>query len=99
MDPQTDPSTGSPDRRPAPASAPSRRRWRRRLVLLGAVLVGLFLAAESFCRFYLGLGDPPLSMADPRIEYLFKPNQNCRRFGNTIRYNAWSMRSDDFPAR
>jgi hypothetical protein len=68
-------------------------------VLLGAVLVGLFLAAESFCRFYLGLGDPPLSMADPRIEYLFKPNQNCRRFGNTIRYNAWSMRSDDFPAR
>jgi lysophospholipase L1-like esterase len=36
-------------------------------------------------------------IADPEIEYLFKPNQEIRRFGNRIHYNAYSMRSDDFP--
>jgi hypothetical protein len=56
------------------------------------------MATEFFCRFYLGLGDPPLSIADSEIEYLFAPNQNCRRFGNLVQYNAWSMRSDDIPA-
>lgn len=33
--------------------------------------------------------------ADSQIEYLFKPNQNCKRFGNRIKYNQYSMRSDD----
>jgi hypothetical protein len=51
-----------------------------------------------FARFYLGLGDPPLSQADPEIEYLFKPNQACRRFGNRIKYNQYSMRSEEFAA-
>lgn len=69
------------------------------LLLSAALLVGLFLAVELFARFYLGLGDPPLSVADPQIEYLFKPSSSYRRFGNHIRYNAYSMRSDDFPAK
>jgi len=55
------------------------------------------LFTEFLCRVYLGLGDPPLSVADPQIEYLFKPNQHLRRFGNHVDYNAWSMRSEDFP--
>jgi hypothetical protein len=44
------------------------------------------------------LGDPPLSVADPQIEYLFKPSMSYRRLGNHIHYNAYSMRSEDFPA-
>ena len=35
-------------------------------------------------------------MADPEIEYLFKPNSTFHRFGNTIHFNQWSMRSPDF---
>ena len=46
----------------------------------------------------LGLGSPVLSQADPQIEYLFKPSQTLHRFHNDIHINAYSMRSDDFPA-
>ncbi len=39
-------------------------------------------------------------MGDPDIEYLFKPNQRCRRFGHTITYNEYSMRgTPNFPAK
>lgn len=62
------------------------------------MLLVLVVAGELAARFWLGLGDPPLLMADPQVEYLFRPNQDCRRFGHHVRYNAWSMRSDDFPA-
>jgi lysophospholipase L1-like esterase len=62
-------------------------------------LLALLLATEGYCRFYLGLGNPPLSVADSQIEYLFAPNQHLRRFGNHVDYNAWSMRSGDFPMR
>lgn len=71
-----------------------RRRWAVRLLLFFLLL---FIAGELFARFYLGLGDPPLSQFDPTMEYLFKPDQNCRRFRNHIKYNHYSMRSDDFP--
>lgn len=70
------------------------KTWLLRiLVTLAIVLV----VGELVARYYFGLGDPPLSMADSRIEYLFQPNQTCSRFGNRIHYNAFSMRSDDFP--
>lgn len=49
---------------------------------------------ELYARRGLGLGDPPLSIADSKIEYLFAPNQDCRRFGNRIVYNDVSMRND-----
>ena len=65
------------------------------LLLLLAVLI----AAELFLRIHYGLGDPPLSIADPDIEYVFAPSQEVRRLGNRIHYNAYSMRSDDFPRR
>ena len=73
-------------------------RWRRRLVILAVLVVVFLVAGELVARFAFGLGDPPLLMADPQIEYLFRPNQDCRRFGNRVHYNAYSMRSDDFPA-
>jgi hypothetical protein len=80
-------------------AAPRRRtRWRKRLSISLAVVVLLLAATELFTRFCLGLGDPPLSMTDPATGYLSQPNQTCHRFGHLIHYNAYSMRSDDFPA-
>jgi lysophospholipase L1-like esterase len=64
--------------------------------------IGLAIAlvvVELVARFYIGLGDPPLLMSDPQLEYLYQPNQTCRRFHNLIHYNAYSMRSDDFALR
>ena len=76
---------------------PKKRRWRRRLAWLAVAVLVLLVAGELFARFYLGLGDPPLSEADSKIEYLFKPDQDCHRFGHHIHYNHYSMRSEDFP--
>ncbi len=78
--------------------APTGKRRKRLLWAIVIVLITLF-SVEGFARFQLGLGDPPVSIADPEIEYLFAPNQTCKRFGNLIHYNAYSMRSDDFPAK
>jgi hypothetical protein len=80
---------------------PSRRHRRLRWLLIAAIVAGaLTITAELVARYYLGLGDPPLSVADPEIEYLFKPNQRCSRFGNTITYNRHSMRATpDFADR
>ncbi len=61
--------------------------------LLFCGVIGL----ELFSRLVLGLGDPPLSVADPEIDYIFAPNQDCKRFGNRILYNEVSMRSDRKP--
>lgn len=63
---------------------------------MAIALVLTLAAAEGVARFYLGLGDPPLSLADPDVEYRFKPG-TYRRFGNRVHYNHYSMRSDDFP--
>jgi hypothetical protein len=67
-------------------------------VIVAAALLALAVAAEVAARL-AGLGDPPLLVADPQIEYLFKPSSRYSRFGNRIEYNAYSMRSREFPAR
>ncbi len=69
-------------------------RWG--LWLTVAVLV-LAVAGEMTARLFLGLGDPPLWVADAEIEYLCKPSMEYRRFGRRVAYNAYSMRSDPFP--
>ena len=56
----------------------------------------LAVVGELFCKYILGLGTPPLSITHPTIEYLFKPNQNVRRFDNRIIINQYGMRSDNF---
>jgi hypothetical protein len=63
-----------------------------------ALLLGLavLIAGELFARFYMGLGDPPLSQAHPTIEYLFKPNQKVHPFGHLFATNRYGMRSEDF---
>jgi hypothetical protein len=55
------------------------------------------VAGEVVSRTWLGLGDPPLSIADAEIEYLSKPGI-YHRFGNRIFVNSHHMRSDEFPA-
>jgi hypothetical protein len=73
------------------------RRAGIRWVLIGiAVLAG---AGEWFARWRMGLGNPPLNMAHPRIEYLLRPNQDLPYFGHRFVVNAYGMRSRPFSAR
>ena len=71
---------------------------KQRLGWLLITTIFILAAGELFSRFYLGLGNPPLSVADPQIEYLLKPNQDVKRFRNRILTNQYGMRSDPFPA-
>lgn len=61
-------------------------------IIIGALF--LLVGLECLARFCLGLGDPPLSIPDEKVDYLFAPNQVCHRFGNLIIYNNVSMRCD-----
>ena len=54
----------------------------------------LIILLELFARFYIGLGDPPIVVSHPTIEYMFKPNQSVKRFGNSIQINQYGMRSN-----
>jgi hypothetical protein len=60
--------------------------------VLAAVLLFLLLlaGAEALARFYLGLGDPPLTIRDPDIEYLFAPSRCYVRFGNHVCYGPFN---------
>ncbi|WP_141698804.1 hypothetical protein [Candidatus Marithrix sp. Canyon 246] len=55
-----------------------------------------FVSVELFARFVLGLGDPAISIEHSSIEYMFKPNQDVKRFGNRILINQYGMRSNHF---
>ncbi len=68
------------------------------ILVAGGLLLAL-AAAEIWARLALGLGNPPLWRADPEIEYLPLPSRRYVRFGNVVAFNAWSMRSRDFPQR
>lgn len=61
-----------------------------------AVLGGFALIVELVARYALGLGTPPLSVSHPTIEYLFKPDQDIKRFGNRFQTNSFGMRSEEF---
>ena len=60
-----------------------------------AILTGVTVIVELGLRFTVGLGNPPLYIADPDIGYLLAPEQQVRRRGNLIKINQYSMRSDD----
>lgn len=60
-------------------------------LVLSTVVLG-----ELFARYFVGLGTPPLLIAHPKIEYMFRPNQNVYRFGNHIAINQYGMRADPF---
>ena len=71
---------------------------KQALVALAAVCL-LAVSGEWWARAVLGLGDPPLSITHPRIEYLYAPNQDVRRFGKRFFVNDYSMRSAPLAAR
>ena len=60
------------------------------LIVLSLILVG----AEIFLRFF-GFCDAVLFREDPDFEYIANPNQERYRYGNHIRYNSNSMRSEE----
>ena len=63
------------------------------LLIILASVTGLAIIVEIGLRLTIGLGNPPLYVADREIGYLLAPNQKTRRFGNTIATNQYSMRS------
>ncbi len=52
------------------------------------------MAAEVVLRYKYGFLSAPLYVASPDYEYVYAPNQEIVRFGNTIRTNSYSMRND-----
>ena len=54
--------------------------------------LGLLVVAEIACRAY-GLHTPVLYEATP-YGYRVRPNQDLRRFGNRVFYNAQGLRSE-----
>jgi hypothetical protein len=65
---------------------------RKVKIIILLIFLGI-IALELFARFYLGLGNPPLYIEDKDFEYIYAPNQNVERFGNTVATNEFSMRS------
>lgn len=55
----------------------------------------LLVCIELILRFAYGFCSAPLYVEDPDYEYIYAPNQTVRRFGNTIRTNSLSMRSEE----
>lgn len=56
--------------------------------------VSFVVSAELFARFGLGLGEPIVYESAADYGYRALPNQNLRRFGNRIFYNAQGLRSE-----
>lgn len=71
----------------------ARSKAKAALLFLGFALIFI----ELFCRFVIGLGDPPLYQADTETEYLLQPSKTYNRFHNHFSVNRYSMRADDFP--
>jgi lysophospholipase L1-like esterase len=68
---------------------------RKKFLVIIVGLILLAIAGEILLRLVWGLGSPPLLVADTDIGYLFAPNQNLVRFGNQVKINRFSQRSDD----
>jgi hypothetical protein len=66
-------------------------RWS---ILVFASLSAIVLL-ELVLRFGLGLGDPPLVVKDPKIEYRLVPAASYSRFGNSIEINSFGMRGPE----
>ncbi|MEH2003591.1 SGNH/GDSL hydrolase family protein [Nostoc sp.] len=62
------------------------------LIVVLAVVLGLFVVVEIGLRSLFGFGNPLIYIGDEQIGYLLAPNQHTRRFGNRIEINQYSMR-------
>ena len=63
------------------------------LLIILAGITGVTVLSEVAFRLVMGLGDPPLYIADPEIGYLLAPEQKLRRQGSVYETNQYSMRS------
>lgn len=72
------------------------RRW---IVICGVGALAGLVGLEWSARQVLGLGDPPLYMAHPTIEYMLQPGRAYRRFGNDFKVNRYGMRSAEITPR
>lgn len=66
-----------------------KNRKVRILVSFLMLLIGL----ELLLRYRYGFGNPVLYKEDKDYEYIFMPNQEVRRLGNSVQTNEYSMRS------
>src|SRR5438067_1105422 len=76
------------------AAATSKTSRIKIAFLVAIVCLGF---AELFCRFAIGLGDPPLYKADRTMEYVLQSSKTYHRFHNRFSVNRYGMRADDFP--
>ena len=68
-----------------------KKRW-----LYAAVGGGiLFLFSEVTLREIWGFCDAPISIESEKYEYVFAPNQDRKRFGQHVKYNSFSQRSEE----
>ena len=58
-------------------------------------LILIFSSFEIIARYIIGLGDPPLYVSHPTIEYEMAPSQKLKRFHRNIFINSLGMRSDE----
>ncbi|MDJ0591959.1 MAG: SGNH/GDSL hydrolase family protein [Pleurocapsa sp. MO_226.B13] len=65
------------------------------LLIILASVAGVTVVTEIGLRLTMGLGNPPLYVADDEIGYLLAPNQKLRRSGNLIEVNQYSMRNQE----
>lgn len=68
------------------------------VLIVLASIVGAIAVSEAGVRMIMGLGDPPLYIADPEIGYLLAPQQKLRRQGSQYETNEYSMRSQPLQA-
>lgn len=55
----------------------------------------MFLSSEVALRKIWGFCDAPLSIESEKYEYVFAPNQDRKRFGQHVKYNSFSQRSEE----
>jgi hypothetical protein len=58
-------------------------------------LIIVSAVTEMVLRYKYGFCNAPLYISDPDFEYIYAPNQEVKRFGNIIRTNNYSMRSEE----
>ena len=58
-------------------------------------IILIFSSFEFIARYIIGVGDPPLYVSHPTMEYEMKPSQKVKRFHRNIFINSLGMRSDE----
>ena len=79
------------------ASIMHEERTVKRIITIALLIAIAVAGAEAFARFGRGLGDPPLTVIDAELEYVFRPGRTYERFGNIVSYNSKSMRASEVP--